>query len=89
MAKKSRNIRNLAHLNRDRGYRFVDRDPILDEISRLITDSGLSAQTIAMRSGVTARTITNWQNGRTKKPQNLTVDHVLIALGYRRITQRA
>lgn len=81
-------VRNLGHLHRDRGYRFVDQDPILAEISRLITNSGLSAQAIAMRSGVTARTITNWQNGRVKRPQNLTIDYVLLALGYRRVINK-
>jgi hypothetical protein len=80
--------RNLTHLHRDRGYRFVDRDPVLDEVCRLITDSGLSSQTIAMRSGVSAQTINSWLGGRTKRPQNLTVDHVLLALGYRRMVQR-
>jgi hypothetical protein len=29
---------------RDKGYRFKDRDPVMDEICRMITDSGLSLQ---------------------------------------------
>jgi hypothetical protein len=84
--------RNLAHLNRDRGYRWTDRDPVLDEITRLITDSGLDIDEIIERvldaSGnsvhLSYSTISNWLSGKTRKPQNFTVTWVATALGYRR-----
>jgi hypothetical protein len=78
-------IRRLDHLARDSGYRFTDgRDPILGMISRLITDSGLSLNAIEARCGVCSSTMRSWQNGKTKKPQNATVEMVLRTLGYRR-----
>ncbi len=84
--------RNLAHVKRDRGYRFTDRDPVLDEITRLITDSGLSIEAIVervtklSRGGATlaASTLRNWMNGKTRRPQNLTVTWTAFALGYER-----
>lgn len=77
--------RRLEHLERDRGYRFTDgRDPILELITRLVTDSGYSLAAIEDRCGVCASTIRSWQTGKTKRPQNATVEMVLRTLGYRR-----
>jgi transcriptional regulator with XRE-family HTH domain len=83
--------RNLAHVTRDRGYRFVDRDPVLDEVARMIIDSGLSVSEIIERieaisdtATVSYSTIANWLSGKTKRPQNYTVTWVALALGYTR-----
>ena len=84
--------RNLAHINRDRGYRWTARDEVLEEIAGMITDSGLSIGDIIERvldlSGNTIHisysTIANWQSGKTKRPQNWTVEWVAYALGYER-----
>lgn len=80
-------VRRLEHVNRDRGYRFTadGRDPITDLVTRVITDSGLSLKAIETRSGVCASTLGKWQNGKTKRPQNATIEMVLRQLGYRRI----
>lgn len=83
--------RRLQHLNRDRGYRFTDRDPVLEEITRMITDSGLSVSQILERieaisdvATVSYSTVANWLSGKTKRPQNYTITWVALALGYRR-----
>ncbi len=84
--------RNLAHVKRDKGYRFNDRDPVLDEICRLITDSGLptyeiSRRTKSLSKGVCSighTTMNKWLNGETRKPQNFTITWVASALGYTR-----
>jgi hypothetical protein len=76
--------RRLEHVNRDRGYRFTDRDPILELVTRVITDSGWSLKRIEERCGVCAPTLRKWQNGETRRPQNATVDMVLRTLGYTR-----
>jgi len=79
-------IHRLEHLSRDTGYRFTDgRDPMLELVSRLITESGLSLKAIEARCGVCAPTLRKWQNGDTKRPQNATVEMVLRTLGYRRV----
>ena len=72
---------NLAFLNRDRGYRFVDRDPVLVEVTDAITKSGKTVQWLEARSGVSAGTISNWLNGKTRRPQHITVTFVMRALG--------
>jgi hypothetical protein len=87
-----RRTNNLAFLNRDRGYRFTDRDPVLEEICNIITQSGKSAYEISELTAseshntnkISANTISNWLNGKTKKPQNYTVTWVGYVLGYRR-----
>lgn len=76
--------RVLAHLERDRGYRWTDADPILEFIRNDITDSGWPLKFIAERAGVAVSTLRNWQNGTTKHPCNATVDAVLDALGWER-----
>jgi hypothetical protein len=60
--------RNLAHIKRDEGYRFVERDPILAELCGEITDSGMSAVEIERRSGVCRSTILAWLSGQTRRP---------------------
>lgn len=89
------NTHNLGHLDRDRGYRFTDRDPVLEEVTTMITDSGLSISDIIERIEqlsdtvtVSYSTIANWLSGKTKRPQNYTVTWVAHALGYRRAWQR-
>jgi len=76
--------RNLSHLKRDTGYRFTDRDPVLELVTRCITDSGTALAAIEAKCGVTSQTMRQWQKGVTRRPQNATVDMVLRALGYRR-----
>lgn len=83
-----RAVRNLNHLDRDVGYRWDgDADPILEWLRADITDSGRSTAYLAERSGVCASTIHNLMNGRTKRPQNMTVDRLLTALGWERPPQ--
>jgi len=78
--------RRLEHLSRDRGYRFTDgRDPVLEQVTRVITDSGLTLKAIETKCGVCTSTMRKWQNGECKRPQNATVEMVLRTLGYRRI----
>lgn len=64
------------------GYRWRDKDAILDVINDLIDGGSLSPRTISERSGVSPSTITNWRLGKTRKPQAMTARHVLQAIGY-------
>jgi hypothetical protein len=83
-AKPKTPVRNLSQLSRDTGYRFTDRDPILELVTRIITDSGWSLKAIESKSGVCSSTLRKWQNGETRRPQNATVDMVMRILGYTR-----
>jgi hypothetical protein len=85
MSAHLRQVRNLNHLDRDTGYRFSgDVDPVLEWLRTDITDSGWSAGYLAERSGLCAMTVYNIMNGKTKRPQNITVDLLITALGWER-----
>lgn len=86
---KAKPINNLAFLNRDQGYRFKDRDPVMEEICAIINQSQkstveISQLTAAAGAKISAQTIDRWLNGTTRKPQNYTVTWVGYVLGWKR-----
>ena len=81
-------VRNLAHLDRDVGYRWVDADPIVEFLRGDITDSGWSTTYLAERAGLSPSTVRNIQNGKTHHPANTTVETLLTALGWGRPIRR-
>ena len=89
---KTAKVHNLAFLHRDRGYRFQERDPQMIELCGLITESempvGAICGAVSKATGgayaVAHSTIDNWLNGKTRRPQNLTMTWVGYALGYER-----
>jgi transcriptional regulator with XRE-family HTH domain len=56
---------------------------LLAEVLGAIERSGLGAQTIAARAGVSAPTLSMWRRGQTKAPRIDTLEKVAGALGYR------
>jgi hypothetical protein len=66
-------------------YRFIDKDPVVDEIRTLVQDEGLikKLELVHQLSGVSTTTIDNWFNGETKSPQNRTIMAVVTSLGYK------
>lgn len=71
------------------GYRFLDKDPEMDEVVAAINNSGLSPEaiereTIKIGRKVSSSAIIGWTHGRTRRPQNYTMASVMIALGYHR-----
>jgi hypothetical protein len=81
-----RPVRNLYHIDRDTAHRWSkdDADPILEFLRRDITDSGWSTGFLAERAGVAWATVDNIRTGKTRRPQNMTVDLLLDALGWSR-----
>lgn len=83
---------NLVYLHRDRGYRFVERDPDLDWIANAIDKSGMSVGDIIeavldASNGevhISYATVYNWLSGKTRRPQNFTLTWVAYALGWER-----
>ena len=63
------------------GYRFIDKDPLLDFVVAQIENSNMTYNNIAARSGVSLTTLISWRFGRTKKPQRATMAMVLRTLG--------
>jgi hypothetical protein len=92
MARTPARPHNLAFLNRDRGYRFAERDPDMVELCNIISASELSVADICERVGQATKwaytpapgTVYNWLNGKTKRPTNHALTWVGWALGYRR-----
>lgn len=91
-AKAVTKVHNLRFIDRDRGYRFQDRDPAMEELCDLIDKSGLTAHQITQEVSKASHglyhvgwgTINNWLNGKTRRPSNHTLTWVGYALGYER-----
>jgi IS30 family transposase len=92
MAKRTAKVIHISQALRDRSYRWHDRDPDLEDICNLITDSGLSPIEISSRISretggaytVANQTIYRWLAGEVRRPQNYTMTWVAFALGYER-----
>ncbi|HEY2243000.1 MAG TPA: hypothetical protein VGH47_02120 [Xanthobacteraceae bacterium] len=69
-----------------RTYRFIDKDPVCDELRTLVEDRGLMDQLarVAELAGLAPATVQNLFNGETRKPQNRTVMGVATSVGYLR-----
>jgi hypothetical protein len=89
-------VHKLQFLERDRGYRFTDRDPAMEELCSLIHESELSVADITKEVSeatggaynVGHSTIQNWLSGKTRRPHNYTMTWVGFALGYERKWRR-
>jgi DNA-binding phage protein len=57
-------------------------DPTMLQVALLIRNSKLSPRGIAERCGVSYVCIYRWLNGKTRRPQAVTMKFVLRALGY-------
>lgn len=87
----ARNTRREG-LPEDRGYRFADYDPILEEVRAAIRDSELTVSEILEKvldaSGnavnLSYATVAHWLDGKTRRPQNYTLTWVLFAIGIER-----
>ena len=72
----------MADTLADTGYRWRDKDPILDLVNACIHTSGLSHKQISEHSRVSMGTLKAWDVGKVRKPQAATVRAVLEAVGY-------
>lgn len=86
-AAKSNNLTYITGKGQT-GYRFIEKDPVVDEVREAIRKSGMSLKWISDTSGVSPGTLSKWDKGSTKRPQNLTVTFVMNALGYKRAWEK-
>jgi len=63
-------------------YRFQNKDPIIDQLRTIVSDSGLSYESISERSGVSKACLWRWFHGGTKRPQHATIKATARALGW-------
>lgn len=69
-----------------RTYRFIDKDPVIDEVRTIVQDEGLIKR-LAMAAnlaGLSKTTLDNWFNGHTRRPQNASIMALVSSLGYQR-----
>ena len=67
-----------------KSYNFgADKDPIIDEVRTVFQDSGWTYKRVEDESGVTAVTLRNWFEGKTRRPQAATVNAVLRSMGFK------
>lgn len=65
-----------------RTYAFTDKDPMIDKIGAIVSDSGKKFSQISDDTGVSSQTLRNWFNGATCRPQFATLNAVASGLGH-------
>lgn len=81
----------MAELRLYRTYRFLDKDPVIDELRTLVSGEGLMKKLdlVHQISGVATTTLDNWFHGDTVSPQNRTIMAVATSLGFERSWTKA
>lgn len=64
------------------GYRFLDKDPVIDYFREAMRRSGLTYAQIAVKSGITTQTLRKWDLGETRRPQAITLRFAMEACGF-------
>ncbi len=77
---KLREVTNKA----DQGYRFIERDPVVDDLMYVMDQSGMTDAEIAARAMVAWQTVHHIRV-KTKRPQNYTCDRIFRVCGYKRV----
>lgn len=67
------------------GYRFLDKDPIIDVFREAMRQSGKTASKIADDAGLARTTTRGWDVGDTRRPQHVTLRAAMAACGYREV----
>lgn len=83
----------ISHSAKMKGYRYIEKDPALDIVIARIIDvvinqgrslEWIERETEKIGRKVSVSTIIGWLYGGTKRPQNYTVESVMLALGVRK-----
>lgn len=83
-SQQQKRMQPQPQLQKNSGYRWIDKDPIIDTLMDLCKQDGRSLSAIANAACLSPTTLHNWDAGKTKKPTNVSVDFTLRALGYER-----
>lgn len=63
-------------------YRFINKDPVIDELRTMVRDKKASYKQIHEDSDVATSTLHGWFKGKTRRPTHATVRAVMRSLGY-------
>ena len=64
-----------------KSYLFREKDPVIDSLRTVVSDSRMKYSKISEESNVSATTLSNWFGGTTKRPQHCTIAAVAKACG--------
>jgi AcrR family transcriptional regulator len=70
------------------GYRFIDKDPVIDIVRTEHQLSKMTVKKLSETSGISVTTFYSWFGGKTRRPQHLTVKYALEALGVKEVYMR-
>lgn len=81
-----------VHRRMLRDYRFMDKDPVKDELQTVLQDVGLFSRQklkqVAILANRAPATLDNLFFGSTKRPQNATIAAILEGIGYERVMRQ-
>jgi hypothetical protein len=66
------------------GYRYVDKDPVIHELIGLVNKDPRSVTAIAKDAFIAPSTLLALDHGKTRRPQNATIEFLLRSLGKKR-----
>lgn len=74
----------MANIRVLRTYRFVDKDPVIDQMRTVLSDEGLIERLgiAATLSSLSPSTLRNWFHGDTRRPQHASIMAVMTSVGY-------
>jgi len=64
-----------------KSYVFKDRDPVIDAFAALRADAKMTYTQVRNQGGPTTTTLSNWERGKTKRPQHATIAAAASAVG--------
>jgi hypothetical protein len=64
------------------GYRFIEKDPVIDLYREARRKSGMSAAQVYESGGATVTTQRGWDYGNVKRPQHITLRFSMAAMGF-------
>jgi hypothetical protein len=67
------------------GYRYVEKDPVIHELIDLVNKDPRSVTAIAKDAFIAPSTLMNLDHGKTRRPQNATIEFLLRAMGKKRV----
>ena len=93
---KGRRVTNIptGRMKLYKSYMFRDKDPAIDEFRTVMQDhygdklDHKAMVDVEVNGGPTPQTIHNWFFGKTKRPQNATIEAAGRALGMKRVWVR-
>lgn len=64
-----------------KSYLFKEKDPVIDKLRTLRSDTGMTYQQIHAASSVSTTTLYNWWHGKTRRPNFCTAQAAAHAMG--------